>query len=287
MKSAIISNNGKSMTESKPIPVIILRGGGDLASGVALRLHHAGLNVVITELSQPLVVRRLVAFASAIYENEFVVEEIQARLASSGDEITQILADNQIPALVDQHCEVRHAPGLDVRAIVDARMTKRPPDLGIDAAPLVIGLGPGFTAGQNCHAVIETMRGHFLGRVIWEGVVQPNTGIPGSVIGHTSERVLRAPSDGTLRVVKDIGSRVRQDEVIAVVNGQTIQAPFDGILRGLVYDGLPVHQGMKVGDVDPRGNPDYARLVSEKSLAIGGGVLEALLSRPEIRVSLW
>ena len=151
----------------KRLPVIVLRGGGDLASGVAIRLQRAGLKVIITELSQPLVVRRLVAFASAVYEGLIDVEGITARLASNVGEALQVLRVDEIPVLVDPDCEVRFAPELDVRAIVDARMTKRPPDLGMDAADLVIGLGPGFVAGENCHAVIETMRGHYLGRVIW------------------------------------------------------------------------------------------------------------------------
>ena len=271
----------------KMIPVTVLRGGGDLATGVAIRLKRAGLKVVITELAQPLVVRRLVAFASAVYEGDINVEGVTARLVSDAGEAFRVLQADEIPVLVDPGCEVRFAEEFDVRAIVDARMTKRPQDLEREAADLVIGLGPGFVAGENCHAVIETNRGHYLGRVIWDGAPQPNTGTPGTVAGHKSERVLRSPGDGILRIAKEIGSRVVRDDVIAEVDGQPILAPFDGILRGLLHDGLRVHAGMKVGDVDPRGNVEYARLVSEKSLAIAGGVLEALLTRPEIRRSLW
>ena len=280
-------NMSEHQMYSRKIPVIILRGGGDLASGVAMRLQRAGLKVVISELPQPLVVRRLVAFASAVYDGSTNIEGITARLVANVGEALQVLRVNEIPVLVDPDCGVRLAPELDVRAIVDARMTKRPPDLGMDAADLVIGLGPGFVAGENCHAVIETMRGHYLGRVIWEGEAQTNTGAPGAVAGHKSERVLRAPADGNLRIFKEIGSQVVRDEEIAQVDGQPILAPFEGVLRGLVYDGLPVHKGMKVGDVDPRGVVDYVRMVSEKSLAIAGGVLEALLTRPKIRKSLW
>ena len=271
----------------KMIPVTVLRGGGDLATGVAIRLKRAGLKVVITELPQPLVVRRLVAFASAVYEGDINVEGVTARLVSDAGEAFRVLQADEIPVLVDPGCEVRFAEEFDVRAIVDARMTKRPQDLEREAADLVIGLGPGFVAGENCHAVIETNRGHYLGRVIWDGAPQPNTGTRGTVAGHKSERVLRSPGDGILRLAKEIGSRVVRDDVIAEVDGQPILAPFDGILRGLLHDGLRVHAGMKVGDVDPRGNVEYARLVSEKSLAIAGGVLEALLTRPEIRRSLW
>ncbi len=269
------------------IPVILIRGGGDLASGVALRLHRAGLKVVITELPQPLVVRRLVAYASAVFHGEFTVEGTTAKLVTDVGEARGAFDAQQIPLFVDPDCDIRHAGALDVRAIVDARMTKQPPELGMDAAPMVIGLGPGFVAGENCHAVIETSRGHSLGRVIWEGTPQPNTGIPGPVDGQRSERVLRSPADGKLRVVKDIGGRVLQRERVAEVSGQPIVAPFNGVLRGLVHDGLPVHKGMKVGDVDPRNDPSHARLVSEKSLAIAGGVLEALLTQPEVRQTLW
>jgi xanthine dehydrogenase accessory factor len=166
-------------------------------------------------------------------------------------------------------------------------MTKHPPDLGIDVAPLVIGLGPGFVAGENCHAAIETNRGHFLGRVIWEGAPQADTGIPGAVAHHQNDRVLRAPTDGIFKTQVEIGSRVHKGKVVAVVKDQVITAPFGGVLRGLLHDGLPVRRGLKVGDIDPRDDVRLASLVSEKSLAIGGGVLEALLTLPEIRERLW
>jgi xanthine dehydrogenase accessory factor len=166
-------------------------------------------------------------------------------------------------------------------------MTKRPPDLSMDVAPLVIGLGPGFVAGTNCHAAIETNRGHFLGRVIWDGAPEADTGIPGAVAKHQNDRVLRAPANGIFQTRVEIGERVQQELVIAEVAGQKLVAPFDGILRGLLHDGLQVQQGLKVGDIDPRDDPRYATQVSEKSLAIGGGVLEALLTRPEIRERLW
>jgi xanthine dehydrogenase accessory factor len=166
-------------------------------------------------------------------------------------------------------------------------MTKRPPDLGIDLAPFVIGLGPGFVAGRNCRAAIETNRGHFLGRVIWEGSPETDTGIPGAVRQFQNDRVLRAPSDGFFSTQVEIGERVQKGQLIAIVEGQKVVAPFDGILRGLLHDGLPVQQGLKVGDIDPRDDPRIASLVSEKSLAIAGGVLEALLAKPEIRDRLW
>lgn len=269
---------------TQPNPFIFIRGGGDLASGVALRLHHAGLHLLITEHPQPLAVRRLVSFAEAVYRGSFTVEDVTARLIQSLDEAPKIIADGEIPILTDPTFEkILHHP----LAIIDARMTKRPPDLSLHAAPLMIGLGPGFIAGENCHAAIETNRGHFLGRVIWDGAPEADTGTPGTVAQHQNERVLRAPMEGLFSSRVKIGERVSKGQVIAEVESHEIIAPFDGILRGLLHDGLPVQRGLKVGDIDPRNDPRFAFQVSEKSLAIGGGVLEALLSRPQIRERLW
>lgn len=274
-------------TPEPRLPVVLLRGGGDLASGVALRLQRAGISVVITELAQPLAVRRSVAFSEAVYQRQVSIEGVIGRQAASPAEVIEILRAGDIPVLVDPHSQVRFDPALQVVALVDARMTKRPPDMGMDAAPLVIGLGPGFVAGQNCHAAIETNRGHYLGRVIWEGAPQPNTGIPGKVGERQYERVLRAPADGTLITQAAIGDLVGKGAFLAQVGENAITAPFDGCLRGLLPDGILVHAGMKVGDLDPRNDPQYTRTVSDKSLAIGGGVLEALLGRAEIRERLW
>ena len=276
-------NNAKSY--------ILIRGGGDLASGVALRLHRAGLKLLITEHPQPLAVRRLVSFAEAVYRGKFCVEDVTARLSPSLDTAFENMESGDIPVLIDPHCKTilysqqPHVPA--PLAIIDARMTKRPPDLSIDAAALVIGLGPGFVAGENCHAAIETNRGHFLGRVIWEGAPEADTGIPGVVAKHQNDRVLRASADGLFQTHVEIGERLQKGQLIADIDGQEIVAPFDGILRGLLHAGLPVQCNLKVGDIDPRTDPRFATLVSEKSLAIGGGVLEALLTRPEIRERLW
>lgn len=265
-----------------------MRGGGDLASGVALRLHRVGLKFVITELAQPLTVRRLVSFSNAVFEGFVEVEGVLGQRVDTVAEAMLVLEKDQIPVMVDPMCKVCLAPELDVRAVIDARMTKKYSDSELmGSTPLLIGLGPGFVAGENCHAVIETNRGHRLGRVIWDGAPEADTGIPGKVATFRAERVLRAPADGVIKAIIPLGERVQQGQVIASVGGQPILAPFDGVLRGLLYDGLLVHQGMKVGDVDPRDDPSYAYLVSEKSLAIGGGVLEALLSRSELRHTLW
>lgn len=267
--------------------IVLMRGGGDLASGVALRLHRIGINLVITELAQPLTVRRLVSLSNAVFEGQTDVEGVIGVHVENVTDALNVLAEDKIPVLVDPACEVRFASQLDVRALIDARMIKKPPELGLDAAPLVIGLGPGFVAGENCHAAIETNRGHCLGRVIWQGSPEADTGVPGKVSTFRAERVLRAPVDGIISANKALGEQVQEGELIAQVNGEPILAPFSGVLRGLLYDDIQVHQAMKVGDVDPRNDPSFACLVSEKSLAIAGGVLEALLSNPGYRQTLW
>lgn len=265
--------------------VILLRGGGDLASGVALRLARVGFRIVITELSQPLAVRRLVSFSEAIYTGETTVEDITARLADNFEMAGAILEKGQIPVLIDPAAEALSF--FSPVVMIDARMTKRPPDLGKDAARLVIGLGPGFIAGENCHAAIETNRGHRLGRVIWEGTPQPDTGIPDGVANKGVERVLRAPADGVLATCAAICDHVETGAVVAKVRDEPVRAPFPGVLRGLLRAGLPVRKGLKIGDLDPRDDPSYCTLVSDKSLAIAGGVLEAILARPDLRTSLW
>ena len=269
-------------------PFILILGGGDLASGVALRLNRVGINILISETAQPLAVRRLVSFAEAVYRGKFSVEGVTAQTVQHINEIKAVMLQGDIPVIVDPNCDViRSQPQLSPVAIIDARMTKRTPDIQMDFAPLVIGLGPGFNAGVNCHAAIETNRGHFLGRVLWEGKPEEDTGIPGTVAKHQHDRVLRAPVDGLFQSEVDIGHLVYKGQLVAVVEDQPIFAPFKGILRGLLHDGLQVSRGLKIGDIDARRDPRFASLVSEKSMAIGGGVLEALLTRSDIRRYLW
>jgi xanthine dehydrogenase accessory factor len=271
--------------------IVILRGGGDLASGVAIRLHRCGLKVIITELPQPLVVRRLVSFAEAVYAGQVTIEGIVAQKAQNPEQAKQILQSDQIPVLVDAQAKIisdhqsllPHYPGV----LVDGRMTKHPPEISMDAAPLIIGLGPGFNAGVNCHAVIETNRGHRLGHVIWHGPPEADTGIPEGVLNHREERVLRAPATGVLDAYVEIGSHLESGQLVARVGGEPVYAPFRGVLRGLIHPGISIDKGLKIGDVDPRNDPHYCKLVSDKALAIGGGVLEAILSQAELRAKLW
>lgn len=264
---------------------ILIRGGGDLASGVAARLHRAGWQVVVAELSRPMAVRRYVSFAQAVYDGEIQIEEITGRLAANYAEVQTVLNQGAVAVIEDPQAEIIH----DFRphVLVDGRMRKRPPELGMEAAPLVIGLGPGFTAGTDCHAVIETNRGPFMGRVIREGPAQADTGVPEKVAGFQGERVLRAPASGVLEPAVEIGAHLLPGDLVARVDGRPVSAPFEGVLRGLVYGGLEVSEGEKIGDIDPRGDARLCWMISDKSLAVGGGVLEAILSFPLIRSALW
>ncbi len=273
---------GDKATNLKPL--ILVRGGGDLASGVILRLHHSGFHVIMAELSDPLTVRRLVSFSSAVHLGEFTIEDVKSVLVSSSEAALKILADHKVAIMVDP--DATRLSSLYPVAIIDARMLKHDISSPLQDSPMLIGLGPGFTAGKNCHAVVETNRGPYLGRVYWRGACQEDTQIPEKVMGYSHERVLRAPAEGILHEVAKIGDVLNPNELIAIVEGQPVYAPFQGVLRGLVQDGLKVVKGMKIGDIDPRCDPQLCRIVSDKALAIGGGVLEALLSNPEIRMQL-
>ena len=258
--------------------LILLRGGGDLATGVAWRLHHAGFPVVVAELPRPLVVRRRVALATAVLEGEITVESLRAVRVETPDEAWTLAATGVVPVLVA--AGIPEEWTTDPRAqpsVVDARMAKRNIDTHISDAPLVVALGPGFTAGVDCHAVVETNRGHRLGRVIWRGAAEPNTGTPGIVAGKGRERVLRAPVAGIASWRVEIGDRVREGQILGDVAGHEVSAPFDGVVRGLIAPGTVVPPGLKIGDIDPRDDASAAFTISEKALAIGGGVLEAVL----------
>ena len=270
--------------------VILIRGGGDLATGVALRLIHTGLRVVVTEIAQPLAVRRTVSFAEAVYSGEITVEGIPAhRIPDPTDSfrILMVLGKQQVPVLVDPDCT--SAKALHASVIVDARMTKLPPEPIGYVPQLYLGLGPGFEAGVNCQAVVETRRGPMLGRVYWHGGPDPDTGQPDG----DPQRVLRALVEGTFIAFKQIGDHCDEGELIAEIqtaidNPQSkIFSPLPGVLRGLLHPGLPVTRGQKIGDIDARDDPLLCQIVSDKALSVGGGVLEAILSRPELRATLW
>lgn len=255
--------------------LILIRGAGDLASGVALRLHRSGLKVVMTDLERPTAIRRTVCFSQAILFGKAKVEDVTAVRAETMDDVRRILATGNIPVLADPAADCRH--GLRPDVLVDAILAKKNLGTKIDDAPLVIALGPGFSAGEDCHAVIETMRGHTLGRVIRSGPAIPNTNIPGLIGGFAGERVLRAPCDGIFTALHRIGDTVEEGETIGFVEGQPMKCTISGVLRGVLDDGVPVKKGMKSGDVDPRCKPEYCTTISDKALAVGGGVVEAVL----------
>lgn len=256
----------------------VLRGAGDLATGVAWRLTRAGIAVVATELAHPLTVRRTVALSSAVLDGEIDVEGMIGRRADSPQEAASMARHDPHRVVGVVVCAALPDLGTDARAdvVVDARLAKRNLDTTIHDAPLVIGLGPGFTAGVDCHAVVETMRGHRLGRVLWDGPAAPDTGVPDPIAGHGADRVVRAPADGPVGWTRRIGDIVAGGEVLGSVAGSPVAAPFRGVLRGLIADGTQVTAGLKIGDVDPRCEPSACHEISDKSLAIGGGVLEAV-----------
>lgn len=252
----------------------VIRGAGDLASGIALRLWRSGVDVVLTDLPQPTAIRRSVAFSEALRLGKTTVEGIVAKRADSVQEARNLLVQRMLPVLADPNCTCRLS--LQPHVLVNAILAKRNLGTTITDAPIVVAAGPGFTAGVDCHAVVETMRGHTLGRVYYSGSALPNTNVPGLIGGFTGERVLRAPCDGLFQPVQDIGDTVREGDIVAFVNGEPIKATIGGVIRGLLPEGVPVHKGMKSGDVDPRYYIENCYTVSDKSLAIGGGVLEAV-----------
>ncbi len=255
--------------------LVVVRGGGDIGTGSAVRLARAGLRVLVSEVPHPTAVRRTVAFSEAVFEGEIQVEDVTARLADTTRSIENIWSSGMVPVVVDPTLE--HCITLKPDIIVDARLAKRMQHDNLRGSVGAIGLGPGFTAPDSVDAVVETNRGPDLGRVIWNGVAEPHTGKPASVLGRGVERVLRAPTDGLLENRKGIGEIVGAGEVIAEVHGRCIQSQFAGLVRGLLRSGSAVKEGMKVGDVDPRMDPNLCYRISDKALAIAGGVLEASL----------
>ena len=255
--------------------LVMIKGAGDIASGIAMRLWRAGINVVMTDLPRPSSIRRTVCFSEAVYRGETMIEEVRARRAENAADALRLLEENILPVIVDPKAE--SAKELHPEVIVDAILAKENLGTAITDAPGVVGVGPGFTAGTDCHAVVETMRGHTLGRVIYDGAALPNTNIPGLIGGYAGERVLRAPADGVFHQILNIGDEVKAGDIAGEVDGQPMRCTIGGVLRGLLADGTPVHKGMKSGDVDPRCRPEYCTTASDKALAVGGGVLEAIL----------
>lgn len=258
-------------------PLILVRGGGDLATGVIHRLHSAGFPVLVLEIPQPAAIRRQVSVSEAVYQGTATVEGMTARLIPDLSHLSQTLEAGEVPLLIDP--EGACIPRLKPSVVVDAILAKRNLGTRRDMAPLTIALGPGFTAGEDVDFVIETMRGHNLGRILTEGPAQPNTGVPGLVGGVSGERVIHAEHTGVLRGRRVIGDLVEQGEPIAVISNEAgefpVPASISGLLRGLIRDGFPVTKGLKIADIDPRtGEQKNCFTISDKARCIAGSVLE-------------
>jgi len=256
--------------------IIIIRGAGDIASGIAHRLHKCGFSLILTEIERPLVVRRFASFANAVVKGETEVEGIRAVKAECIEDIYEIWRSNGIPVLCDSGCKVLLC--IKPLAVVDAILAKKNMGTHRDMAPITVGIGPGFEAGSDVDAVVETQRGHNLGKVIYKGAACADTGIPGNIMGYSKERLLRAPESGIIRNVLEIGDMVKQGEAAAYVGCVPVKSLIDGVIRGLIADNTEVWKGLKVGDVDPRGIKENCFTVSDKSRSVAGGVLEAILT---------
>ena len=255
----------------------MLRGGGDLATGVAWRLTRQGWPVVVLELAEPLAVRRPVSLSTAVADGEITVQGMRGVRVDEHREALAVTEQGDVAVLVAPELAVLDQVRPDV--VVDARLAKRNIDTSIHDAEVVVALGPGFTAGRDCHAVVETMRGPDLGRVMWRGSAQPDTGVPAEVGGQAAHRVLRAPVAGEVSWHVEIGDSVVDGQLLATVAGEAVVASFDGVLRGAIRTGMTVPAGLKIGDLDPRGDPSACYEISDKALAVGNGVLEAVLAR--------
>ena len=263
------------MTQLNQI-IIAIKGAGEMASAIAWRLYMANFRkILMLEIANPLAVRREVSFCDAVYDGEKYVEKVKGLRVQNPDEIKVCWEKGEIAVVVDPQWQTLKL--LQPMVIVDAVLAKKNLGTNRDEASLVIGLGPGFTAGKDVHLVIETNRGHNLGRIISSGEAEPNTGIPGAIGGFAEKRVLRAPADGLFRSVRNIADHVKKDEIIGSVAGADVRARIDGVLRGLIRPNNQVTEGLKIGDIDPRAEVSYCYSISDKARAIGGSVLEAIL----------
>ena len=255
--------------------LIAVRGAGDLATAVAIALFRSGFSVVCLETAKPTVIRRTVSFAQAVFDGQTCVEGVDARLCEA-DEAETVISSGAVPVIVDPEGTFirRFRPSV----VVDAIIAKRNLGTSLDMAPFTVGLGPGFTAGADVDCVIETARGHNLARLIYSGSATPNTGIPGNIGGYTVERVIHSPCAGVFRSTRHIGDIVKKGDVIAFVGDTEVQATLDGMLRGLLHDGLTVPEHFKIADIDPRGEKADYLSCSDKARALGGAVLQAVMA---------
>lgn len=255
---------------------VVVRGAGDLATGVIYNLFQAGFQVVATEIEKPLVVRRTVSLAEAVYKGEYTVEGITGQRVAEFSNVEDVLNQDKVPVVVDPPAEI--VDFWEPQVLVDATMAKKNLGTNREDAEIVIGLGPGFTAQKDVDAVIETNRGHELGKIIENGQAQPNTGIPGEIAGYRKERVLKSPVAGEFTSKRKIGEKISAGEIFGNIGDEEIKAKIDGVIRGLLKPGQQVKAGTKLGDIDPRGSTNNCYTISDKARAIGGAVITAILS---------
>lgn len=259
---------------------IFVRGGGDIATGTIYKLHKSGYPVLVLEIENPSAIRRQVAFSEAVYDGESQIEGVTCVRVENFEQAKVVAKEGKIPLLVDGKCDILKE--VTPWAVVDAILAKRNLGTNRAMAKKTIGLGPGFVAGEDVDLVIETMRGHNLGRIIESGMATPNTGVPGMIAGFGKERVLHANCDGTLYGRVKIGDTVQKGQVIAVIQDgekeEAVRASLTGLVRGLIRDGYPVTKGFKIADIDPR-QSEYKNCftISDKARCIAGATLEALL----------
>ena len=257
--------------------IVLIRSGGDISSGIIERLHKCGFKVVVLETGNPSSIRREVSFGEAVYRKKMTINGLTSVLADGIEEMEKILENDEIPVLIDG--EGKYISILKPSILIDAILAKKNLGTHINMAPITIGIGPGFFAGKDVHAVIETKRGHHLGEVIYSGEAIKNSGIPGNIGGFTKERVIHSEWEGNIRNISKIGDTVRKGETIALINGNKVLATIDGILRGIIRDGYFVTKGFKIADIDPRMDEyENCFTISDKARSVGGGALEAILT---------
>ncbi len=258
--------------------IIGIKGAGEMASAIAWRLFQANIsNIFMMEISHPIAVRREVSFCEAIFDGNKIVEDVEAFFVQDHKEFSRVWAQRKIAVIVDPRWQA--VPKVQPQVVVDAILAKKNLGTTLSEAPLVIALGPGFTAGKDAHMLVETNRGHHLGRILISGDAEPNTGIPGNIGGFSKQRVVRTSAEGIFQNIRSIGDQVECGEVIGTVKGVTVKAEIDGVIRGLIRSGTHVPSDLKLGDIDPRSDVSYCYTISDKGRAIAGSVLEAILRK--------
>lgn len=256
--------------------MVIVRGGGDLATGTIYKLYQCGYDVLVLETARPTAIRRKVSFCEAVYDGSSTVEHVVCRRADTKEQCMHAWEQQEIPLMTDPDGKMIRE--MQPEAVIDAILAKKNLGTSKDMAPLTIALGPGFCAGKDVDYVIETKRGHQLGRVIAQGSAAPDTGVPGIIGGYGAERVIHAPASGSIRVLAQIGSIVEKGQTLARIGDVNVPATLDGVLRGMIRDGFAVEKGLKIADIDPRiEEKENCATISDKARCIAGGVLEVLV----------